>query len=219
MRRLNAKPEGPVARRADYRVVLAPHEDAAALVRAWHYSGSTANTSVFAFALVKGAEAVGAMLWMPPAAGTAKQLAVEAGMETKPEIHAFAKRTLNLSRLVVGPDEPQNAESMFLAAATREIARTRRFDVLVTYADGWQGHVGTIYKAAGWTFAGETEPKEVWVDAQGRQVSKITDKGRVVDSHGVSRRSTTTLSHAQMRARGYVLVGKFPKLRFVKVLH
>jgi len=71
------KPSGPVARKRDYIVAAQAHAPVAALVRAWHYSGGSANTSAHAHALIKKSTAslVGGALWMPPTAGAAKGLA------------------------------------------------------------------------------------------------------------------------------------------------
>lgn len=60
------KPDVPVARRGDYVLHRVPHRTAARAIRAWHYSGGSSNTSVYAFGLFRGILLVGAALWLPP---------------------------------------------------------------------------------------------------------------------------------------------------------
>lgn len=96
-----------------------------------------------------------------------------------------------------------------------ERERPRRFKALVTYADAWQGHRGTVYLATGWTFAGETEPSEVWVDEEGRMGSRI---GALPGRTEAGNRRTRSRSAEEMRELGFESRGKWPKLRFVKVL-
>lgn len=200
------KPEGPVARRADYVVVGLPHADAVAFVEGAHYAGGASNTSVYAHGLFRAGHLVGVALWLPPAAGSSKWVS----RYTKGRVPPSG--VLTLSRLVVAEGEPANAAGLLLGGSTRLIAREKRFGALVTFADSWRGHTGTVYKATGWTDTGETTPTPVWT-IDGRLVSRITAYGRKA-----GRRLTTTLSPSDMRALGAVFQGKFSKRRFVKVL-
>lgn len=195
------KPEGPVARRRDYGVAPVPHVVARAFVRRFHYAQGSSNTSVYAHGLIKGHDLVGVALWMPPAAGAAKWVQRYVGYTHGKDVPH--NRVLALSRLVVAPGEPKNAAGMLLAGSTRLVQRDRRYLALVTYADTWRGHEGTVYKATGWEPAGDTEPQPVWVDANGRLVSTF---------------STKTRPAAAMRAMGAEMIGRYVKHRFVKVL-
>ena len=205
------KPEGPVARRGDYLVALVPHAEAVALVTSSHYAGGAGNTSVYSHGLVRLGgglpRLVGVALWLPPAAGSAKWVS----RFTKGRVPPSG--VLTLSRLVVVEGEPKNAAGLLLGQSVRLIAREKRFGALVTFADSWKGHEGTVYKATGWTDTGDTKPLPVWT-CGGRVVSPIIDRGR----SPAGRRLTTTASPAAMRARGCVLEGVFSKRRFVKVL-
>ena len=53
--------------------------------------------------------------------------------------------------------------------------------LIVSFADANQGHVGSIYKAGGWIYAGQTPPSREYVDQSGR-----TWHQRQVSSTGVS---------------------------------
>lgn len=183
------KPPGPVARRADYEVRDCPLHEAAALIRAEHYARGCANTAVYAHGLYRAGALVGAALWLPPTKVCAQT------------VHPDWRRVLSLSRLVVLPSEPTNAESLLIGASVRLIRRAKRWAALVTFADDSQGHRGTIYRATNWTYVGMTRPEPRWTDAGGRQVSRKS--------------AAKSRTGAQMEALGYRMVGKFAKHKFV----
>ncbi len=189
------RPDRPVALRADYGVVDVEHREAAALVALHHYAAGAANTSTARHGLRRRGELVGATLWMPPTARAARGLAAEHLGD-----HERHREVLVLSRLVVVPGEPQNAASILLAASTRAVWLDPRWTLLVTYADKAEGHEGTIYKATGWTPAGETVPTPRWL-LNGRLVAPKATKNRTV---------------AEMKALGAVRTWSV-KLRFVQV--
>lgn len=60
---------------------------------------------------------------------------------------------LELNRLWVRDEEPHNTESWFVARCLRALPPR----ALVSYADTRQGHVGYIYRALSWRFAGWTD--------------------------------------------------------------
>jgi len=56
-----------------------------------------------------------------------------------------------LSRFALADGAPKNTASRYLAAITREFfTQNSSCMVLRSFADVFQGHTGTIYKAAGW---------------------------------------------------------------------
>jgi hypothetical protein len=185
------KPAGPVARRVDYEVRDVSLADAARLISAHHYARGCSNTAVYLHGLFKGESLVGVALWLPPTKVCAQT------------VHSDWRRVLSLSRLVVLPDEPQNAASLLIGASVRRIRAEGRWAALVTFADQSQGHTGAIYKATNWTPKGETRPEPRWVDASGRQVSRLSTKSR---------------TRAQMEALGYRCAGRFKKFKFTLTL-
>jgi len=107
--------------------------------------------------------------------------------------------------LVIAPEVPRNACSFLLAGSIKLIRRDPRWECLVTFADTWQGHTGSVYLAANWQPAGETVAEDTWVDpVTGRMVA------RKAGGH--------TRTKAEMEALGYVRVGRFVRKRFVYVL-
>ena len=176
------------ARRRDYRVARVPHADAAAFIREHHYAHGSANTSSESFGLFRANVLVGAALWMPPTKVCAITIdPVE------------WRRVLALSRLAVDQSEAQNAASLFIGNMLRTLNADRRWTASVTFADESQGHEGTIYKATNWRYLGRTKPEPRWVDANGKQVSRLATKSRTA---------------AGMRERGHRMVGKFQKHKF-----
>lgn len=112
----------------------------------------------------------------------------------------MAKGALSLSRLAVAPTEPTNAESIFIGAMLRTLQHERRWVAAVTFADESQGHTGIIYRATNWRYLGRTKPEPRWVDETGRQVSRLATKSRRAKD---------------MRERGYRMVGKYAKHKYI----
>jgi len=133
-------------------------------------------------------ECVGAAWWLPP---------------TRTAAESFDKANwrgvLSLSRLVVSPDVPKNAASFLIRHSMRLIDRTR-WPVLVTYADEWQGHSGTIYKAAGWTECGKSKTERRYI-LNGRMVSR--------------KAGPRTRTKQEMLDLGAKCVGSFCAVRFI----
>lgn len=67
---------------------------------------------------------------------------------------------LELRRFCMVDDTPRNAESKCLAVMLR-ILRKRGVQRVLSYADPNFGHVGTIYKALGFSFLGQSSPTRV----------------------------------------------------------
>jgi hypothetical protein len=189
-KRLRFKPAN-AARAKDYVTKPIPHANAAMFIREHHYAHGCANTSTEAFGLFRGRDLVGAALWMPP---------------TKPAAQSVDpfdwRRVINLSRLAIAPSEPQNAASLFIGAMLRTLFAERKWTMLLTYADMSQGHEGTIYKATNWRYLGRTKPEARWLDANGKQVSKLATKSRRADA---------------MRGLGHRMVGKYRKHKFATI--
>lgn len=182
-------------RRQDWMVDTISLDQAVGLVRDLHYAKGAANTATFRHGLFRKPEwpmtPVGAALWMPPT-----RTAAEATWSNW-------RAVLALSRLVIDPEVPTNGASFFLARSVALVRRDPRWECLVTYADGWQGHTGAIYRAAGWEFVGITKPERIYVR----------------DGVMVARKAgPKTRTHAEMLALGAECIGAFPKHKFIKVL-
>lgn len=61
---------------------------------------------------------------------------------------------IELCRLRLSDDAPRNTASRFLGVMHRLLRRHTSYDVLYTYAAGFEGNIGHIYKAAGYEYFG-----------------------------------------------------------------
>ena len=165
---------------------------AQSMVARLHYARGGSNTFVYCHGLFekKTGRAVGVAWWLPPT-----RVACESVNK------AEWKRVLSLTRMVIEPDVPKNAASFLLARSVKRIRQDGRFRSLVTYADESQNHLGGVYRAANWNYAGRTGPYPRWIEpVTGRQVAP---------------KATTNRTKAQMEALGFVKNGSFCKHKFV----
>lgn len=179
-------------KKADYEIKTIPLKDAKAFVEAHHYSKGLGNTCVYRHGLFKRGSDVllGVAVWLPPIVGAAKAVGGEDW-----------RNVIALTRLAIHPSVPTGGASFLMGGSCKLIKREGRYTVLVTYADEFMKHEGTIYKATGWTDDGWSTPYLRWEDKDGRQVSK---------------KATVNRTNDQMLALGYLRVGNFRKRRFVK---
>lgn len=179
-------------RKGEWTVSSVDIDTAFRLIERNHYAKGASNTAVYLHGLYPAgwmwyAQCVGVAWWIPPT-----RSAAEAWAGDKWE------GVLSLSRLAIETDVPPNACSFLLSKSVRQIDRDR-WHTLVTYADGWRGHTGAIYRAAGWEYCGETTPEPTYV-LRGRMTARKAGQ--------------RTRTHAEMIAMGADLVGRFPKARF-----
>jgi hypothetical protein len=187
-----------VVRRGDYVVEPIPLGMGRELVAAHHYSRGSSNSAVYRHGLFRPEnpmDCLGVAIWLMPTAVAAKSV--------DPENWA---RVLTLSRLVVEPGMPTNAASFLLAGSIRLIRRDRKWVALVTYADEGQGHTGAIYRATNWEYVGANSGDPVYVDARGRQFSRLRG------GTGGERKS---FNHAEMLERGLTRLPATRKHKFV----
>jgi hypothetical protein len=82
---------------------------------------------------------------------------------------------LELTRLALYDWAPRNSESMFIAASFRHIEACRPdIRVLISYADGRHGHVGTIYQATNWIYTGSSTGDVIYQCEDGRTLHPRT---------------------------------------------
>lgn len=179
-------------RKREWIVASCDQEIAERFVIKHHYARGTSNTATYLHSLYPAGwhwyeDCVGVAWWIPPTRSAAEAWAGEAW-----------EGVLSLSRLAIEPGVPANACSFLLSKSVRRIDRTR-WHTLVTYADSWRGHKGTIYRACGWEYCGETKPEAVY-----------TINGRMT----ARKAGGKTRTHAEMLALGAQFEGKFSKGRF-----
>jgi hypothetical protein len=65
------------------------------------------------------------------------------------------KKVLELRRLVLVDEAGRNSESRFVGACLREIKKNNHeVEIIVSYADPYYGHAGTIYKSSNFKYIG-----------------------------------------------------------------
>lgn len=172
---------------------------ARALVERYHYAKSATNTGVYTHGLFKKGEdffeeqCLGVAWWLPPTKNAA--------IATYPE--GEWRKVLSLTRLVVADGVPKNACSFMLSKSIKLIDKSK-WHCLVTYADTWQKHEGTIYKATNWQYCGLTRPSPVFVNEQGKMMGR--------------KRGGRNITKAQLLADGFVSSGDHSKHKFRMVI-
>lgn len=81
--------------------------------------------------------------------------------ENKLQMKNPAARThdvYELNRLWLDDSLPRNSESRFIAWCLKELRKKNPSAILVSYADGKQGHVGYVYQATNWIYTGSSTP-------------------------------------------------------------
>lgn len=138
---------------------------AAGAYRRWHYLGDTQFLSQINFGAYFEGVLEGAISYGPPNATDLR------GYWTRKTQGEWWE----IKRLVMSPSCPRNSESRFIGVTLRLLKKMALVRGVVTYADDGQGHVGTIYKAAGFQSLGMTAPKnDFWVDGKIKQRGPTT---------------------------------------------
>lgn len=150
-----------------------------AMIRASHYLHRMPAVVPCSLALTVEGWIRGALVWAVPPKETDVR---------------YGGVTWELARLWLDDMLPHNSESWFIARGVHHV-RVSHPEVrcLVSYADPAAGHVGTIYRAANWTYDGLSEKRKD-VFGNGRRF------GRAADAKGM----TITLKERPRKHR-YVL--------------
>lgn len=180
-------------RKQDWEVKTVSLEVARSIVVRFHYAKGSSNTAVYRHGLFqKGSfwddDCKGVAIWIPPTKSAAQAIYPENW-----------QGVLSLSRLAISPEVPKNGCSFLISKSIKLIDRNS-WPCLVTYADSWKGHKGTIYKASNWTCAGMTKPEPTY-----------TINGALV----ARKAGPKTRNYAEMIAIGANLEGSHAKVRFV----
>ena len=168
------------------------------LIEKYHYAGSATNTGVYTFGLFKREsdffenDCLGVSWWLPPTKNAA--IATYDGEWRK---------VLSLTRLVVVPETPKNACSFLLAHSIKLIDKSK-WHCLVTYADTWQNHSGTIYKANNWEYLGLTEVTPIFQNEKGKMMGR--------------KRGDKNLTKQELAELGFNEIGKFKKHKFRMII-
>ena len=122
-------------------------------IEKWHYSQNVNGLTISQiFGLFYEKNLIGAMIYGSLAmANTWKKYAKE------------ESKVVELKRLCCIDKTPKNTESYFIGKTLRWMKQNSDYDLVVSYADTYYGHEGTIYKASNFKHMG------------------LTTKGKVID--------------------------------------
>jgi len=133
----------------------------------WHYLGKSGFISTINYGAYYDGWIVGAISYGAPNATEMKGYFDRHNQEGWWEI----------KRLAMTDSAPKNCESRFIAVSTRLLRKSAKVIGIVTLADSGVGHVGTIYKASGFTYLGLSAPKkDFYVNGKIQQRGKTKGK-------------------------------------------
>ena len=126
------------------------YKTAANAYKEWHYLGETSFISTIDFGAY----------WKNKLEG-----AISYGAPNATELKSYFDRHNHhgwweIKRLAMSQVCPKNSESRFIGYSLKALKKLFVVKGVVTYADSGVGHVGTIYKASGFSSCGLTEPKK-----------------------------------------------------------
>ena len=127
-------------------------------IKANHYSGGCHN-GPYMVGLERDGELVGACAFATPCSENVRKSVF--GADKKDWV-------TELHRLVVLRPHPDNLTSWFVARAMRALVADKPvIKAIISYADQTEGHVGTIYQALGFIYAGSTGRARFYRDSAG----------------------------------------------------
>ena len=145
-------------------------------IEKWHYSQNVNGLTISQiFGLFYEKNLIGAMIYGSLAmANTWKKYAKE------------ESKVVELKRLCCIDKTPKNTESYFIGKTLRWMKQHSGFDLVVSYADTFYGHEGTIYKASNFKHCGMTTKGKV-IDHGGRFYHDKCIRTYYVDKTGVKK--------------------------------
>ena len=118
-----------------------------------HYMHRKTSSPILSVGLFDNNNMIGVCIFSRPASQTlCKGIC---GVEEK-------DRVVELSRLFIIDETPQNTESWFISRAIKLLKQNSDKDILVSYADSSVGHSGIIYRATSFLFTGLTKARYEW---------------------------------------------------------
>jgi len=115
---------------------------------------------------------------------------------------------LALTRFWLSGSLPSNGASRVLGILARTLKQNTSLKFLVTYADPMNGHVGTIYQAAGWIYIGQSASVPVY-EVAGKKFH-ARSFAHTFGSH--------SLSYFREKGIDIKIIPQQPKFRYLKVL-
>jgi len=130
----------------DLEVRKIDYKKAMSVIIEKHYLHRKCPCSI-ALGLFKKEDLIGVIVFGKPSSYTLCE-----GIAGKDE----SKNVIELSRLWVCDSMPKNTESWFISRAINKCP----FEIIVSFADTEQGHIGYIYQATNWIYCGESKKQK-----------------------------------------------------------
>ena len=144
------------ARVKDFIVKLTTIQYVRDFVETWHYSSNVNGLRIsHVFGLFYQDNLIGAMIYGPLGMANTWKKYVNAENEI-----------VELRRLCCIDNTPKNTESYFIGNTLRWLKKNTNYKMVISYADTFHNHEGTIYRASNFEYHG------------------LTAKGRVIDHQG-----------------------------------
>lgn len=132
----------------NYFVAQIDYKTAMEVIVKNHYLHRKAPCSI-AFGLFTGADLVGVVCY-----GTPSSAPLRAGIAGKEN----AANVVELTRLWVCDSVPKNGESFLIGRTLKHAGK----EIVVSFAEIDQGHVGTVYQATNWFYTGLSAKRTNW---------------------------------------------------------
>ena len=147
----------------NYRVEQISYATAMEVIVREHYLHRKAPCSI-AFGLFLGADLKGVICY-----GTPSSAPLRRGI-AGPE---HASNVVELTRLWVCDSVPRNGESFLIGRTVKKAGK----EIVVSFAEIQQGHVGTVYQATNWIYTGLSAKRTNWtVNGVDKHCQTLADK-------------------------------------------
>jgi hypothetical protein len=134
-----------------FTVSEVPLSRVSTFIEKWHYSKNVNGLRVsYSFGLFHKRELIGAIIY--------GKLSMANVWRRYGEIE---NDVIELKRLCCIDKTPKNTESYFIGHTIRWLKKNTNHKCIISYADPYYGHSGTIYKASNFIHSGVTSPSKV----------------------------------------------------------
>lgn len=124
-------------------------------IKKYHYSGKVVSNSKLHLGLFRGGVLLGVLSFGYPVNAKRTPNNIVAG--------STYNSMYELNRMAMHDDEPKFSESKAIGLCMKWIKRYHKhIDYILSYSDGKEGNIGTIYQATGWDYLGYMISDSFW---------------------------------------------------------
>lgn len=136
----------------DFKVVKCERNEISDFIEEWHYTKNVNGLTIgYCFKLLDDEDKlIGAMIYGRIAMANVWRKYVDNESDI-----------IELKRLCCIDNTPKNTESYFIGSTLRYLKKHTNIKKVISYADSFYGHEGTIYKASNFDFSGQTSNSRV----------------------------------------------------------